>query len=156
MALEIERKFLVTGTDWRALAPGVLYRQGYIPRGNPATVRVRIAGERGYLTLKGPTQGLTRSEFEYEIPRTDAEVLLDTFCETPFVEKMRYRISFADHVWEVDEFLGQNQGLVLAEIELTDEAEPFERLDWVGLEVSDDPRYRNANLAHHPYATWTD
>ncbi len=154
MAQEIERKFLVVGDGWRGLAPGVAYRQGYIPRGNGATVRVRIAGERGYLTLKGPTVGLTRSEFEYAIPLEDAIALLQTLCEPPLIEKIRYRIPYDGLTWEVDEFTGENQGLILAEVELTTETQGISLPSWVGLEVSHDARYRNANLAIHPYSTW--
>lgn len=154
MPQEIERKFLVIGVDWRELAPGVLYRQGYIPRGNQATVRVRVAGSAAYLTLKGPTVGLTRSEFEYAIPLADAEALLSTLCEPPLIEKIRYHIPHGNHIWEVDEFLGDNGGLVLAEVELTHEGEPVTLPPWVGPEVSQDARYRNANLSRHPYRTW--
>jgi adenylate cyclase len=130
------------------------YRQGYVRTAGPATVRVRLAGERGYLTIKGPTTGLTRSEFEYEIPRADAEALLDGLCEKPQIEKLRRRIPAGPHVWEVDEFLGDNAGLVVAEIELSREDEPFVRPAWLGEEVSADPRYRNSALAQRPYRSW--
>ncbi len=154
MGHEIERKFLVQGDAYRALATPERYRQGYVRTAGPATVRVRVAGERGYLTIKGPTQGLTRSEFEYAIPRADAEVLLDTLCERPQIEKLRYRIPAGAHTWEVDEFLGDNAGLVVAEIELRAEDEPFARPAWLGEEVTTDPRYRNSELARRPFQRW--
>ncbi len=154
MAHEIERKFLVRSDAYRAQGTAERYRQGYVRTGGPATVRVRIAGARGYLTLKGPTQGLTRAEFEYPIPLADAEVLLDTLCERPQIEKVRWRIPAGAHTWEVDEFLGENAGLVVAEIELTAEDEPFERPGWLGAEVTTDPRYRNSALARRPYRSW--
>ncbi len=154
MGREIERKFLVRGDGYRALGAPERYRQGYVRTAGPATVRVRVAGERGYLTVKGPTQGLTRSEFEYPIPRDDAEALLDTLCERPQIEKLRYRIPAGAHTWEVDEFLGDNAGLVVAEIELGAEDEPFARPAWLGEEVTADPRYRNSELARRPYRTW--
>jgi adenylate cyclase len=117
-------------------------------------VRVRIAGECGYLTVKGPTQGVSRSEFEYAIPRADAEALLDTVCERPQIEKVRWRVPAGAHTWEVDEFLGDNVGLTVAEIELSAEDERFDRPDWLGEEVTADPRYRNSALAARPFKTW--
>lgn len=154
MAQEIERKFLVTDLSWRQSAEGKLYRQGYLPTRNLTTVRVRVAGDRGYLTIKGPTNGVSRLEFEYDIPLADAEDMLDNLCEPPLVEKRRYRIDVGDHLWEVDEFLGENAGLVLAEVELTSEDESFDLPAWAGEEVSHDARYYNANLAKNPYRTW--
>ena len=154
MAQEIERKFLVLGEEYRALGPCEHYRQGYLRRAGPATVRVRIAGEKAYLTIKGPTEGLSRSEFEYPIPLDDARELLDTLCDRPQIEKRRYLVRHKDHTWEVDEFLGENAGLVVAEIELEREDEPFEAPAWVGEEVTQDPRYRNAALSVKPYKSW--
>lgn len=154
MTKEIERKFLVTDTSWRQGAIGYLYRQGYIPTQNQATVRARVIGDRGYLTIKGPTIGLTRQEFEYEIPLTDAEAMLSGLCQPPLIEKRRYRITVGNHLWEVDEFLGENEGLILAEIELEAEAEAFVFPSWVGEEVSADPAYFNSNLARNPYRSW--
>lgn len=155
MAIEIERKFLVQSDAWRSLAAGVLYRQGYISRGNGRTVRVRQAGDRAYLTIKGATIGLSRSEFEYEIPVDDAEVMLTTLCDRPLIEKKRYRIAIGDLVWEVDEFLGENEGLILAEVELQQAEQTIPLPDWIGAEVSDDPRYFNANLVTHPFTRWS-
>jgi CYTH domain-containing protein len=154
VAQEIERKFLVRGDDYRALGTCEHYRQGYLRRAGPSTVRVRIAGERAYLTIKGPTEGLRRSEFEYPIPLADAEELLETLCDRPQIEKRRYLVKHGDHTWEVDEFLGDNAGLVMAEIELDREDERFEMPAWVGEEVTQDPRYRNAALAMRPYKSW--
>ncbi len=154
MPSEIERKFLVRGGGWRAQGTPERYRQGYLRTAGPATVRVRIAGEHGFLTIKGPTLGITRSEFEYEIPLADAQALLDTLCDRPQIEKLRYRIAAGAHTWEVDEFLGDNAGLVVAEIELGAEDEPFERPEWLGDEVTADPRYRNSALARRPYRSW--
>lgn len=154
MAVEIERKFLVKNDQWRGLAEGYLYRQGYIPTQDYTTVRVRIIGDRGYLTIKGKNTGMSRLEFEYEIPLVDADQMLINLCSPPLIEKYRYRIEFADKIWEVDEFLGKNQGLILAEIELSREDETIELPDWIGEEVTGDARYYNSNLARHLYGSW--
>jgi adenylate cyclase len=151
---EIERKFLVKGEEYRALGTCEHYRQGYLRRAGPATVRIRIAGDRAYLTVKGPTEGYRRSEYEYPIPLEDARELLDTLCDRPQIEKRRYLVPHGAHTWEVDEFLGENSGLVVAEIELGAEDEPFELPAWVGEEVTADPRYRNAALALRPFKSW--
>lgn len=152
MALEIERKFLVTGDAWRQ-GPGTLLSQGYLNRDKQRTVRVRIAGEQAFLTVKGANQGATRAEFEYPIPLADATQLL-ALCDGPTVEKIRRVVQFEGFAWEVDEFLGQNAGLVVAEIELESEDQVFARPAWVGLEVTDDARYYNSRLATHPYCDW--
>ena len=154
MAQEIERKFLVTDLSWRQRAQGTLYRQGYVPTQNQTTVRVRVVSDRGYLTIKGPTSGVSRQEFEYPIPLADAETLLADLCAPPLIEKWRYRLNVGSHLWEVDEFLGDNAGLILAEVELSSETESFSLPPWAGLEVSEDARYYNANLAKHPYRLW--
>jgi CYTH domain-containing protein len=154
MPVEIERKFLVKGDGWRSLAVGVVYRQGYLAAAQGCTVRVRVAGEQGYLTIKGMTQGISRAEYEYAIPVADAAELLDTLCQRPLVEKTRYRIPWRTVVWEVDEFAGENQGLVVAEVELTDAMQIVDLPDWIGEEVSHDPRYHNVNLAKHPFSRW--
>lgn len=156
VAVEIERKFLVVGDAWRSLATGTVYQQGYVPTAGRATVRVRLVGHQGYLTLKGPSRGITRSEFEYPIPEADAKAMLETLCDRPLIEKTRYRIQQDGLCWEVDEFAGENQGLVLAEVELTDPDQPIARPDWIGQDVSDDPRYFNANLVRHPFSQWRD
>lgn len=154
MAKEIERKFLVKGDAWRALAEGVAYRQGYLNSQKERTVRIRTVGEKAFLTVKGPTRGVTRTEFEYEIPYDDCLAMLDELAEKPIVEKKRYRIPAGSYVWEVDEFFGVNEGLILAEIELPSEDAVFEKPDWIGEEVSGDPRYFNSSLVANPYSVW--
>lgn len=156
MGKEIERKFLVHGTAWRQLATGVHYRQGYLNSQKDRTVRVRTVGEKSFLTVKGPTHGITRLEFEYEIPLKDALTMLNSLVEQPIIEKIRYRIPAGDFVWEVDEFLGVNEGLIVAEIELPEEDTPFEKPSWIGEEVSGDPRYYNSMLSINPYRTWQE
>jgi len=154
MAREIERKFLLANDDWEALAPQVLYRQGYLSSDRERTVRVRTAQQRGTLTVKGITVGMARTEFEYDIPFEDASQMLDQLCERPLIEKYRSRIVIGEFTWEVDQFLGDNAGLVLAEVELADETQRPELPPWVGEEVTGDPRYFNANLVRNPYARW--
>lgn len=152
MAIEIERKFLVNGNDWRN-TPAVYYSQGYLSRVRERTVRVRIAGDLGYLTIKGISQGASRAEFEYEIPLDEARQML-ALCEGPLIEKYRREINHGDMLWEVDEFLGENVGLVVAEIELESENQMFALPDWVGVEVTHDARYYNSNLSAVPFSTW--
>ncbi|MCH9672619.1 MAG: CYTH domain-containing protein [Gammaproteobacteria bacterium] len=155
MAIEIERKFLTASDDWLAEADeGVVMRQGYIHNSQGVTVRARIAGDAAWLTVKGPTEGIARAEFEYSIPVGDAQRMLDSMCDGPLIEKRRYRIARAPHVWEIDVFAGENEGLTLAEIELADAEEPYDRPQWLGLEVSDDERYFNAYLVNHPFRSW--
>ncbi|WP_035987773.1 CYTH domain-containing protein [Leptolyngbya sp. KIOST-1] len=154
MGVEIERKFLVVGDGWRGLAQGEVMRQGYIPTQDARTVRVRRAGDRAYLTLKGPAVGLVRPEFEYPIPVEDAESILATLCTPPLVEKTRYRLPLGAVVWEIDEFWGDNQGLIVAEVELNSPDQPVDLPEWIGAEVTADPRYQNSNLARRPFLTW--
>lgn len=154
MGQEIERKFLVVGDDWRADATGTRYRQGFLSTDPRRTVRVRMAGEVGFLTIKGITVGARRTEHEYEIPRADAEQMLDELCERPLIEKVRFTLRIGRHTWEVDVFEGENEGLVVAEIELEREDESFEIPDWLGDEVTHDPRYFNASLVKAPFRTW--
>ena len=154
MAIEIERKFLVIGDSWRSLAEGQVYRQGYIPTQDKTTVRVRVVGSQGYLTIKGQSIGITRAEYEYPIPVTDAENMLQTLCQPPLIEKIRYRIPIENVVWEVDEFTGENQGLILAEVELEEEQQTVNLPDWIGVEVTQEARYYNVNLAQYPYQQW--
>jgi adenylate cyclase len=154
MGEEIERKFLVRDGSWREAAEGVPYRQGFLSTVPERTVRVRVAGSQGTMTVKGKTIGARREEFEYEIPAADAERMLDALCERPLIEKVRYRLPVGRHVWEIDVFGGDNAGLVVAEIELGAEDEPFEKPAWLGEEVTDDPRYFNANLVARPYRDW--
>lgn len=154
MAQEIERKFLLASEGWRGLAEGIAYRQGYLCAGKERSVRVRIAGDRGFLTIKGATMGAARSEYEYEIPLTDAREMLDTLCPQPQIEKKRYTIPYRGFTWEIDEFFSLNQGLIVAEIELDREDQPFERPDWIGDEVTGDARYYNAMLCISPFSSW--
>lgn len=156
MSLEIERKFLVTGTGFLAGVPGERLVQGYLAATPQATVRVRIGGERAWLTLKGATTGYARREFEYEIPVADAELCLAELCAGPVLAKRRYRVPAGVHTWEVDVFEGENDGLVVAEIELGHPDEAFERPPWLGREVSDDPRYFNSQLAANPWSRWRE
>ncbi len=152
MAVEIERKFLVTGTAWKQ-TPGVVYRQGYLNRDKARTVRVRVAGDAAFLTIKGQSVGATRAEFEYPIPLADAQALL-ALSDGPLIEKTRHVLTVDGTVWEVDVFAGDNAGLVVAEVELASEDQAFARPDWLGVEVTQDTRYFNSNLATHPYCHW--
>lgn len=153
MAREIERKFLVTGDGWRA-GTASDYRQGYLSIDKHRTVRIRVSGDTAHLTVKGITEGATRAEYEYPIPVGDAKLMLDTLCLRPLIEKRRYRVVHQGMTWEVDEFRGDNAGLVVAEIELRDELQPFDKPDWVGEEVTSDARFYNANLVARPYRSW--
>ena len=154
MPLEIERKFLVRGEGWRDPAAGIPYRQGYLSTVPERTVRVRLIRDRGYLTVKGIAVGATRAEYESEIPAGEACEMLDNLCERPLIEKTRYRIEYQGLVWEVDEFEGDNAGLIIAEVELDEEHQDIMLPDWVGKEVTGDSRYYNANLIADPYKTW--
>ena len=152
MAIEIERKFLVTSNDWRINEP-VQIRQGYLNRDPDRTVRVRTAGNQAWITVKGRTTGSVRSEFEYPIPLNDADALL-LLCERPLLEKRRYHFEHDGRTWEVDEFLGENEGLVVAEIELDTPDAEFSMPSWIGVEVTHDSRYFNSNLSVNPFTTW--
>jgi CYTH domain-containing protein len=154
MGTEIERKFLLVGNAWRALAKGTNYRQGYLSSTKERVVRVRTINDKGYLTIKGITTGATRVEYEYDIPENDATAMLDDLCEKPIIEKNRYKIDFAGFVWEVDEFFGENQGLIVAEVELESEDQAFEKPEWIGEEVTGDPKYFNSNLILNPFTKW--
>jgi len=154
MGQEIERKFLVNGDAWRGGARGVLYRQGYLSTHAERTVRVRVMGDRAALTVKGLTVGARRAEFEYDIPVDDATQMLDALCERPLIEKTRHTIAFAGHTWEVDEFHGENEGLIVAEVELLREDEEVALPPWIGAEVTADDRYKNSRLVSSPYKTW--
>ncbi len=154
MAKEIERKFLVRPRVWSELGPGLVIRQGYLSTAIERTVRVRTYGDRGYVTIKGVTSGISRDEYEYEIPFGDATEIIDRLCHRPLIEKTRYRIPFAGHTFEVDEFTGANRGLTVAEVELKSADEKIELPDWIDRDVSGDPRYFNSNLALKPFSTW--
>ncbi len=156
MGIEIERKFLVRDDSWRDVVEsetGIV--QGYLIADTQLTLRVRQSGERAFLTLKGATMGISRAEFEYPIPAADAATLLRELALPGLIEKTRYQVRCGEQLWDLDVFGGNNQGLVLAEIELATEDSHFEMPGWVGTEVSDDPRYYNANLARHPFREWS-
>ncbi len=155
MPLEIERKFLVTGEPWLTATDSSRMSQGYLSQSGTNTVRVRLAGEIAWLTIKGPSSGISRSEYEYEIPVADARELL-ALCPLAIVEKTRYCIPHAGHVWELDVFHGENEGLVVAEVEIENESIQPELPPWVGREVSSERRYSNSSLAAVPFRLWTD
>jgi adenylate cyclase len=154
MGVEIERKFLVAGDAWRALGTPVLLRQGYLSSDPDRTVRVRVEDGGGTMTIKGRSVGATRAEWEYPIPLADANALLDRLCQQPLIEKYRSRITLGAHTWEVDEFLGANAGLIVAEIELASEDQAFDKPEWIGAEVTHDKRYFNSSLIRHPFSGW--
>jgi adenylate cyclase len=155
MGVEIERKYLVLQEKWDNLVKpeGLFFRQGYLLTDPKKTIRVRLAPNTGYLTLKGLSVGASRPEFEYEIPIEEAKELLDNFAVAE-IEKIRYKIIFEDKVWEIDEFLGNNSGLMIAEIELTSEAEQFILPDFIGEEVTGDEKYYNSSLSVNPFKNW--
>ncbi|MFU8806569.1 MAG: CYTH domain-containing protein [Bradymonadaceae bacterium] len=156
MGVEIERKFLVADESWReAVIEAGPMRQGYVSAGRESTVRVRIAGARAWLTIKGQARGLVRPEFEYDIPVEDAEQIFELLCEGRRLEKVRHLVNYKGHVWEIDVFEGENEGLTVAEIELDAAHESFERPPWLGREVTGDVRYYNARLVQHPFRAWT-
>ena len=164
MGREIERKYLVKSTEWRShkeylqgqsQAIGKKYSQGYIPTQDETTVRLRIVGDQGYLTIKSKAVGNTRAEFEYPIPVEDAEEMLSSLCLKPLIEKIRYKINSGSLVWEVYEFLGENQGLIIAEVELENEEQQVDIPNWIEREV-DDPKYYNSSLVKYPYSHWQD
>jgi adenylate cyclase len=155
MALEIERKFLVRSDAWRAeVANRELLRQGYLTSGSQCSIRARIAGAQAWLNIKARKSGMTRLEFEYPIPVADADEILNELAQGPILEKYRHRVPAGEYVWEIDEFLGANAGLIVAEIELTSEDAVFGRPSWLGEEVTEDERYYNFNLARRPFKDW--
>jgi adenylate cyclase len=154
VGIEIEKKFLLKGDEWRALGHPVQYRQGYLNRSKERTVRVRTMGEKGYLTIKGISKGMKRTEYEYEIPKADAVAMLNDLVEKPVIEKNRCRVEYRGLIFEIDEFFGENQGLILAEVELVSEDQKIDLPGWIGKEVTHDPRYYNSNLVLHPYTKW--
>lgn len=155
MGVEIERKFLVVGEAWLSdVTQRTHIVQGYLAATDTLTLRVRIKGERAYLTLKGTSTNISRSEFEYEVPLADARAMLDQLAQGPVIDKVRHLVPVGDHTWEVDVFAGDNAGLVMAEVELASEGEAFVTPAWAGREVSDDARYYNVNLAREPFGRW--
>jgi CYTH domain-containing protein len=154
MSKEIERKFLVTSNEWKSLSNKILYRQGYIAIYKGGVVRVRTIQDKGYITIKSQRNNLTRDEFEYEIPFEDAGYMLENLCLTPLVEKYRTKINYNGMVWEVDDFIGENEGLVIAEIELEYESQKIDIPPWIGVEVTNDSKYYNSNLVSMPFSKW--
>jgi CYTH domain-containing protein len=154
MGKEIEKKFLIKDNSWREGIKGTGYRQGYLSTVKERTVRVRTIDDKGFLTIKGISVGAVRAEYEYEIPAKDADEMLTNLCEKPLVEKNRYKISYKGLVWEIDEFFGDNNGLIVAEVELEDENQFIDLPSWVGEEVTGDPKYFNSSLIKHPYSKW--
>jgi CYTH domain-containing protein len=155
VATEIERKFLVRHQGWRQRATALPVRQGYLCASPNNSVRVRTIGERAFLTVKSERVGCVREEFEYAIPLDDAQRLLATLCQRPLIEKTRYQLAEHGHDWVIDVFEGDNAGLIVAEVELAFETEALALPDWVGEEVTGDPRYLNANLVKHPFSDWS-
>ena len=159
MPTEIERKFLVRGDEWRTDHPK-RYRQGYLTRDRERSVRVRLiedeAGERGFLTIKGVSRGAARAEYEYAIPPADAREMLDSLCLHPLIEKDRHRVNYGGLLWEIDEFFGDNAGLIVAEVELKSENQEVPLPPWIDREVTGNPSYFNANLSSHPYSEWSE
>ena len=163
MGTEIERKYLVKRNEWRSQKEllesqspnlGVRYCQGYIPTNNGTTVRLRIIGDQGYLTIKSRAVGYSRAEFEYPIPLKDAQAMLDNLCLKPLIEKYRYKVMVDNLTWEVDEFLGENEGLIIAEVELETEEQSINIPSWIEREVND-KKYFNSYLVKHPYSQWS-
>ncbi|MCC0178630.1 CYTH domain-containing protein [Waterburya agarophytonicola K14] len=164
MGIEIERKYLVKKAEWRShkeklnqnvLALGIKYYQGYLPTSNETTVRIRIIGEHSYLTIKSKTTGHTRAEFEYPIPLEDGQQILENLCLRPIIEKVRYQVNYGGLIWEVDEFFGENQGLIIAEVELENETQNIDIPSWIEREVND-KKYFNSSLIKYPYNQWQD
>ncbi|MGZ4958262.1 MAG: CYTH domain-containing protein [Methylomonas sp.] len=155
MALEVEHKFLLANDDWRQeIHHSVHYKQGYLSSSPMSSVRVRISDSHAWLNIKSATIGSYRQEFEYEIPLADANVILDELCHKPLIEKMRHFVYRDPYVWEIDEFMGDNEGLIVAEIELSQIGESFEKPAWLGAEVTENLRYYNNNLTRNPYKDW--
>ena len=172
MGIEIERKFLLKNDDWKSLvSKSTVFKQGYLVSGNnsddqnldgqnleqgKSSVRIRVEGDSANINIKSMTLSITRQEYEYPIPLGDALKMLDELCEQPLVEKTRHIVKYDNHKWEIDVFSGANKGLVVAEIELNDEAEKFSIPSWIGREVSDQVKYYNVNLIHNPYSNWNE
>lgn len=155
MATEIERKFLLASDDWRAeVEESMRLTQGYLSRGQQSAVRVRIKGDTAQLNIKHTIDGISRLEYEYPLPLTDAQEILERVALRPLIDKTRHHVRRGQHLWEIDEFYGENAGLIVAEIELNDPDEVFERPSWLGKEVSDDVRYYNSRLSECPYSQW--
>lgn len=155
MGLEIEHKFLLKSDTWRQeINKSVYYKQGYLTSTEFNSVRIRISDSQAWLNIKSATIGSHRQEFEYEIPLQDAQTILDTLCHKPLIEKYRHFVAHAQHLWEIDEFLGENAGLIVAEIELSEIGEAFDKPAWAGEEVTEDLRYYNNQLSQNPFKNW--
>jgi adenylate cyclase len=155
MATEIERKFLITNDNWRKDADkGIYMVQGYMGSNEKSSIRVRINGDKAHLNIKSKTIGIQRSEYDYPIPVAEAKEILESLCDKPFIEKTRFLVMHDGHEWEIDVFSGDNEGLIVAELELDSADENFTLPDWAGKDVSDDPRYYNICLVTHPYKDW--
>ena len=154
IAIEIERKFLVNGNSWRSGTTGQQIRQGYLCSSADRTVRVRVVDDRAFLTIKGAQQA-SHYEYEYGIPTRDAKEMLERLCERPLIEKTRHHLTVDGREWVVDEFEGENAGLMVAEVEFEKEGQAIALPDWAGAEVTDEPRYLNVNLVRHPYRLWS-
>lgn len=155
MAIEVEHKFLLANDRWRAqVCRSEAFIQGYLSSDPSCSIRVRISGERAWLNIKSATPGTQRHEFEYAIPLADAEEMVGTVCRRPLIEKIRHFVDIDGHTWEIDEFSGDNAGLIVAEIELAAPGEAFTKPAWLGAEVTDDLRYYNNSLVSHPYNSW--
>lgn len=153
MAIETERKFLLNYLP-APLMDGSLICQGYMVNSKQMVIRVRLSGDRAFLTIKGETCNASRKEYEYPVPYQDAKQMLQAFCKKPFIEKTRYQIEHKGFKWIIDQFSGDNLGLVVAEIELESLDQEFEKPDWLGKDVTHDPRYYNSNLIKSPYSGW--
>ena len=156
MGVEIERKFLVKNNNFLETLSGIKYIQGYLPSNGTVGTRIRIAGCKGILTIKSAVKGISRVEFEYEIPLEDAKIMLHTLCSRPLISKKRYKIKHCELIWEVDIFDGDNAGLIMAEVELKNEKQHVPLPEWVGKEVTGKMRYYNSRLINYPYSKWTD
>lgn len=157
MAIEIEHKFLLANDDWRKyVSRSIKYRQGYLSSQSTSSIRVRTSNDHAWLNIKTATIGTHRHEYEYEIPLTDANEILNNLCKKPLIEKIRHFVTDDDNLWEIDEFEGDNQGLIVAEIELAATGQSFSKPPWLGLEVTGDLRYYNNNLAIRPYSEWRE
>ena len=155
MAIEIERKFLVNGNSWRSGTTRQQIRQGYLCSSADRTVRIRVVSDRAFLTIKGAQHGASRYEYEYGIPMRDATAMLERLCERPLIEKTRHHLTVDGREWVVDEFEGENAGLMIAEVEFEKEGQAIALPDWAGAEVTDEPRYLNVSLVRHPYRLWS-
>jgi adenylate cyclase len=157
MAIEIEHKFLLANNDWRKqIQKSVKYRQGYLSSQPTSSIRVRISDNQAWLNIKSATIGTQRLEFEYEIPMSDADEIIENLCRKPVIDKTRHFITIADVTWEIDEFEGENKGLIIAEIELPFAGKEFAKPHWLGKEVTHELRYYNNNLSTYPYSKWNN